>query len=223
VLAQVSIFRDLDSEALLDLARRTGVREFRSGALIVAQGDPGDTLYIIHGGRVKVTLIRENGREVIVSILKPGDFFGEMSLFDGRPRSASVVALEPATLLVLGRDSFVSHLRSRPQTAFNMLRELSGRLRHADDVIANLALHDVNARLAWALTGMARTDGEVQNEGLLLRRRPTQQDLASMVGSCRETISRAYAHLVRRGHLIPRGRGVVLTPRFLEMARDRSA
>jgi CRP/FNR family cyclic AMP-dependent transcriptional regulator len=173
-------------------------------------------MFIIAAGRVKVALFGENGRELTLSELKPGDFFGEMSLLDNRPRSANVVAVDDATLLVLTRDAFVVHLKAHPQTAINLLSEMTRRLRRADETIANLALHDVESRLVRTLERLAKEEGEQTDGGLLLRKRPTQQDLANMVGSCRETISRTFTSMIKRGLLVPRGRALVLTRALLE-------
>jgi CRP-like cAMP-binding protein len=216
LLAQSAIFRGCSAAALDDLVRRLQVRTRASGTLIVAQDEPGDAMFILAQGRVKVALFGENGRELTLTELRPGEFFGEMSLIDSRPRSANVVAMDDATVLALTRDSFLQHVKQHPQTALNIMGELSKRLRRADETIASLALHDVESRLVRTLLRLAREDGEQSDGGLLLRRRPTQQDLANMVGSCRETISRTFTSMIKRGLLIPRGRAVVLTQKLLE-------
>jgi CRP-like cAMP-binding protein len=216
LLAQTAIFRGGTAAALDDLARRLQVRTRPAETLIVAQDEAGDAMYILVSGRAKVALFGDNGRELTLSDLKPGDFFGEMALLDNRPRSANVVAIDDVTLLMLTREAFVAHLRAHPQTALNMLGELTGRLRRADETIASLALCDVESRLTRTLERLAREDGESTDAGLILRRRPTQQDLANMVGSCRETISRTFTSMVKRGLLVPRGRALVLTRALLD-------
>jgi CRP-like cAMP-binding protein len=218
LLGQAALFRGASPSALDDLVRRLQVRTRPAGSLIVAQDEPPDSsgaMFILASGRVKVALFGENGRELTLSILQPGDFFGEMSLIDGRARSANVVALDDTTVLALTRDAFKMHMQAHPQTAMNVIAELTARLRRADETIASLALHDVEARLTRTLERLAREDGEENADGLLLRRRPTQQDLANMVGSCRETISRTFTSMIKRGLLIPRGRALVLTRQLL--------
>jgi CRP-like cAMP-binding protein len=210
-----ALFRGLPPSALDDLTRRFQVRTRPAGALLVSQDEPGDSVFLIAEGRVRVSLFGESGRELTLSQLQRGDFFGEMSLLDGRPRSANVVAIDDTTLLVLSREAFLEHLKTRPETALNLLAELSRRLRRADETIANLALHDVHRRLVRTLERLAREDGEELPEGLVLRRRPTQQDLANMIGSCRETISRAFTSMQKRGLMVPRGRSLLLTRRLL--------
>jgi CRP-like cAMP-binding protein len=216
LLAQSALFRGCTAAALDDLVRRLQVRTRTAGSVLVAQDEPGDALFIIAQGRVKVALFGENGRELTLSILQPGDFFGEMSLIDSRPRSANVVALDDTTVLALTRDGFRAHLAAHPQTALNIMAELTVRLRRADETIAQLALHDVESRLSRTLLRLAKEDGEQSDAGLVLRKRPTQQDLANMVGSCRETISRTFTSMIKRGLLVPKGRALVLTRLLLD-------
>src|SRR5258708_14833845 len=114
---------------------------------------------------------------------------------------------------MLSRDAFIEHLKSHAQTALNPLVEFARRLRRADETIANLALHDVHRRLVRTLERLAREDGEEGPDGLTLRRRPTQQDLANMIGSCPETISPALTALVKRRLMVPPGPSLLLPPR----------
>ena len=223
LIAQSALFRGCATPALDDLVRRMQIRTRTAGSLIVAQDEPGDAMYLIAQGRCKVALFGENGRELTLSQLAPGDFFGEMSMIDGCARSANVVALDDTTVLMLTREAFSQHLKAHPQTALNVMSELTTRLRRADETIANLALHDVESRLTRTLERLAREDGEQTEAGLLLRRRPTQQDLANMVGSCRETISRTFTSMVKRGLLVPRGRALVLTRQLLDRGQPQAA
>ena len=216
-LSRVAIFRDLTSGTLDDLTRRVTVQRAPGGDAIISQDEVGDALYIVMAGRVKVVMSGETGREVTLAVLRPADIFGEMSLFDGRARSANVVAIDPVTVLVLGRDDMLRHLATHPQTALNLLGEMSRRLRKADETIAELALCDVQDRLIRRLVSLAREDGTELPEGALIRRRPTQQDLANMVGACRETISRTFNLLARRGLIVPRGRSLLVTRRLVTM------
>jgi CRP-like cAMP-binding protein len=164
-------------------------------------------------------LYGESGREIILRVFRrPGDFFGEMSLLDGEPRSASVIAMEPSSLLVLSRAAFRDHLRASAGTALAVMTELSRRLRQADAVIGNLALLDVYGRLARKLREMAESDGHDSAEGVVLENLPTQQEMAGLIGTSRETVSRAFAELSRRGLVLLHGRRLVLRPDFLEDA-----
>jgi CRP/FNR family cyclic AMP-dependent transcriptional regulator len=219
LLRNIHIFRHLDDTALLELYRRMSVKHWHGGAIVMGQQEPGEALYVLVAGRAKVVLFGDNGREMTLSSLRPGDFFGEMSLFDGKPRSANVVAEKDSTFLVLEREAFMGHLRDNPETAIRLLKEMAGRLRSANEIINNLALHDVTSRLTRTLVSLATEHGEERDEGILIPQRPTQQDLANMVGTCRETVSRALSSMARRGLVVSRGRTLLLSWALLDGAQ----
>lgn len=222
-IARAPLFAALPISAIEDLTARVSVRKVAVGSAVVAQDEPGDAMFVIMSGRVKVVIFGESGREVTLSLLRSGDSFGEMSLFDQAPRSAHCLAIEPTTLLVLSRDDLMRHMQAHARTAMNLLGEMARRLRRADETIAQLALCDVNERLIHRLVGLAREEGASGPDGLVVRRRPTQQELANMIGSCRETISRAFNQLARDGLIIPRGRSLVVTPALIERAEKKKA
>jgi CRP-like cAMP-binding protein len=216
LIRNVSIFNHLDAATAADLERLGEVREYRPGAVVVGQDDAGDALYVLVEGKVKVVLFGKQGREIILTIFKaPGDFFGEMSLLDDEPRSATVVALEPATLFVLSRAAFRAHVEAQPGTALRVLQELSRRLRQADRVIGNLALLDVWGRVAGKLRDLARADGVEVEDGVVIKDRPTQSEIAAMVGTSRETVSRAISEFTRRGFIQTSGKKMLLRRAFL--------
>ncbi|HEX9755854.1 MAG TPA: Crp/Fnr family transcriptional regulator [Gemmatimonadales bacterium] len=208
VLREVPLFASLaeaDLRAFVPLVRE---RRFPKGSVILMQGDPGDALYVIATGQVKVVLIGEDGREVILSVLGAGSFFGEMALLDDEPRSAHVVAMEESTLLQLRREDFQARLRASPDVAIGLLRELSRRLRRADDTIGSLALRDVNGRIAHLLLELASEEG-----GDRITRRLTHATLAQMVGASRETVSRTLRALANAGVVRVSRREIVLVDR----------
>ena len=215
LLRKVFIFQDLKDEILVDLAGRLRPRTAEAGSVIVSQEEPGDSLFVLGTGKVKVVLYGETGREIILSILRAGDFFGEMSLLDRQPRSANVVAVEDSELLSLDRDAFETHLVAHPSTALAILSEMSRRLRKADEVIGNLALLDVYARVARAIRELAQKGGEQVEGGILIRERPTQQEMAGLIGTSRETVSRALNDFTRRGLLEMNGKQILVRWAFL--------
>ena len=214
LIKQISMFQDLKEEDLEKMCKLLVLKDYTKDSMIVNQEEMGDALYIIYSGKVKVVLYGESGREIILSIFKPGDFFGEMSLFDGQPRSANVLALEPSKLLVLTRSVFMTHLNECPSTAINILSEMSRRLRHADEIIGNLALMDVYGRVARLLMDLVKSEGEEIEDGFLIKDRPTQQDIASMVGTSRETVSRALKELARLGYISAKGKTFIVKRAF---------
>lgn len=206
ILRKVTIFSDLKDSELDRLFDIVEEKSFSRGNIILSQDEQGDSLFIIMKGRVKIFLMAEDGREVILSILRPGDFFGEMALIDGKPRSASALALEATELLILKRGDFVDEVRRVPEIALRIMTEMSGRLREADERIGSLSLLDVYGRVARVLLQLARSEGTPSPEGILIESLPTHHEIASMVGSSRETVSRVLGDLSRRGYLTIIGR-----------------
>ena len=222
-IARAPLFAALPINAIEDLTGRVTIRKVAVGSAVVSQDEPGDAMFVIMNGRVKVVMFGESGREVTLSLLKAGDSFGEMSLFDQGPLSAHCLAIEPTTLLCLSREDLMKHMQAHPRTAINLVSEMARRLRRADETIAQLALCDVNERLIHRLVALGREEGASGPEGLVVRRRPTQQELANLIGSCRETISRAFNQLARDGLIVPRGRSLVVTPALIERAEKKKA
>jgi CRP-like cAMP-binding protein len=219
LLRSVSIFAHLDPAEVAAVERLAEARDYPEGAVVLSQEDAGDALYVLARGKVKVVLYGESGREIILSIFKsPGDFFGEMSLLDDEPRSASVIAVDPSRLLVVSRRDFRAHLERHPRTALRVLTELSRRLRRADAVIGNLALLDVYGRLAGKLRELALAEGEETEDGIVVRQRPTQAEIAAMIGTSRETVSRALSEFGRRGWLAMSGKRLLLRRPFVSGA-----
>ena len=220
LLGQVPIFQELSKETLSDLAKRVWQKQVEAGSLIVSHEELGDSLFVIAKGKVKVVLYGETGREIILSILRAGDFFGEMSLLDRQPRSANVVAIEDSELLCLDCEAFQTHLAAHPSTALGVLAEMSRRLRHADEVIGNLALLDVYARVARVIRDLAQKQGEPVDGGLLVKERPTQQEIAGLIGTSRETVSRALNDFTRQGLLEMQGKQILVRWGFLRKMED---
>ena len=209
----VSIFRDLQDAELLELTAVVQTLRLKKDTLVFRQHDQGDSLYVVAEGRVKVTVqTEESDREMILTIFKLGDFFGEMSLIDGQPRSATIETMEKTILLQLRRTDFIAHLKKHPMTSLNIITEMSARLRRSSEIIGNLGLLDVYSRLARVLIEMAKTDGvEQEDTTILIPKRPTQQDLASMIGTSRETVSRVLSEFQRRGLLTTEGKSILLS------------
>jgi CRP-like cAMP-binding protein len=211
LLRAVPIFAGLDAASVDALERRCEARGYPEGAVVVSEAERGDALFVLAQGKVKVVLYGESGREVILSIFsKPGEVFGEMSLLDDAPRSATVMAMEPSTLLVLSRADFRAHVERHPSIALQVLTELSRRLRRADAIIGDLALLDVFGRLAAKLRARAESEGEEVEAGVLIRQRPTQAEIAAMIGTSRETVSRALSELARRGDVVMTGKRLLI-------------
>jgi CRP-like cAMP-binding protein len=193
-LRHIPLFTQLTEEEVTRITQVARERTYPKNSVILFEDDPGDALYVVLAGEVKVVLIGEDGREVILSILRSGDFFGEMSLIDDQPRSAHVIATEDSNLLVLRREEFRLCLEQAPRIALGLLQALSRRLRRADDKIGGLVLLDVNGRVARILVELAD-----EHDGEHIPRKITHHMLAQMIGSSRETVSRTIRDLGERG------------------------
>ncbi len=184
-LRAIPLFSHLADNELDSIGAVTRSRKYPKNSVILFEDDPGEAMFVVLSGQVKVVLIGEDGREVILATLAERDFFGEMSLIDDEPRSAHVIAMESSHLLVLRRDDFRRCLEETPHIALGLLRALTKRLRHADSKIGGLVLLDVTGRVARLLLEMAD-----ENDGSVITKRVTHHQIAQMVGSSRETVSR---------------------------------
>ena len=206
VLKAVPLFASFPEDQLRVLATMVLRKSAPRSNTIMAGGDPTDSLYIVLSGRLKVMMSDSDGKEVILSILGPGEFFGEMGLIDDSPRSASVVTIEPCELLSISKRDFNKHLAENFAMAMAVMRGLVRRLREADRKIGSLALLDVYGRVARLLLDMAE---DVDGEKIVTKRLP-KQDIAKMIGASREMVSRVMKDLQLGGYIEMRGSNIVL-------------
>jgi CRP/FNR family transcriptional regulator, cyclic AMP receptor protein len=185
-LATVPLLSRISPPELQKLADVTREKQYPKGSVVLFEGDPGDSLFIVRQGRVKVVLVGEDGSEVILAILGVGEHFGELSLIDQQPRSAHVIAMDDATLIVLRSEDFRRRVDVAPDIAWALLVELARRLRRADTKIGGLVLLDVPGRIAKLLLDFAGESG-----GDVIEKPLTHQTIADMIGASRETVSRA--------------------------------
>ena len=209
-LRKVPLFEGLEEEELEAIASVTVTRSFSKDQVIILAEEEGDALFIIHTGQVKVSIVSEDGREVILSLLGEGAVFGELALLDEKPRSANVVVMADAKLYMLHRSDFLQLLYRVPKIAIALLAELATRLRKTDRKIEGLALLDVTSRISETLLQLANEQGEEKTEGLHIPNLPTQQQLANMSGTTRETVSRVLKRLETQGYIVCKGRTITI-------------
>lgn len=192
------------------LAGKGRLRSFRSGVTIFGQGEPGVSLHVVVSGAVRINVLSDGGEEATLALLGPGECVGDLSLLDGRPRSASAVAAQTTRTLVVTRDDFARWLAARPKAALALLETLSLRVRRADEALADLAFLDLPHRLAKQLVALALGHPEVQAKGQRegIRLRITQSQLAAMLGVSRESVNKQLNALARSG-VLRLGRGSV--------------
>lgn len=206
VLRNVPLFAGLDEAELDKLSKVAGRKRVDRGSFVVRSGDSTDSLYVLLSGRAKVTNSDEEGREIILAWLGPGEFFGEMGLIDSSPRSASVIAVEPCELLNIGRDAFHRCMQDNFQVAQKLMQILVRRLREADRKIESLALLDVYGRVARLLLDMSEEiDGK-----RVVKKKITKQDMARMIGASREMVSKVMRDLEISGYIVCEGDTVTI-------------
>jgi CRP/FNR family transcriptional regulator, cyclic AMP receptor protein len=210
VLRQAPMFASLDDAEATALRSTMHAVRLRRGEVLFREGDAGDELYVVIDGKVKMGRTSSDGRENLLSVLGPGQMFGELSLFDPGPRSSTVTAVTDADLLALGQDQLLSWLTGRPEVARGLLLQLASRLRGLNDQVADLVFSDVPGRVAKALLDLARRFGKPSDGSVHVHHDLTQEELAQLVGASRETVNKALADFVHRGWIRLEQRAVVI-------------
>src|SRR5688500_16208954 len=214
LLRTVPIFSELSEADIASLGRLTSRRACPKDTVVFFENEEGDSFFIILDGRIKVTILGDDGREVILSMLGPGDFFGEMALLDNEPRSATAIAVEESELLSLHRTDFQTVLTENRSITTALIKILPARLRRATHQISTLALLDVYGRVARVIVDMAREEGRRLRDGRIAFRRATHQEIANRIGTTRETVTRMLKDLERQGLIHVEGKEIVVEPDF---------
>ena len=214
-----ALFAELDDRELSSIAAVAKTRRYAKDDVIFHADESGDVFCLIREGQVKVTMISPEGKEIILSMLGPGAFFGEMALIDDEPRSATVVATEPLEVVTIWRSDFLQILQENFSITRKILAELSRRLRKMSNRIESLATMDVYGRLARFFLDLAGESGKPLENGYVAVTRPTHQSIANMIGTSRETVSRLIHDLMRQDLLLSEGKTIYLRRSALEQFR----
>jgi CRP/FNR family transcriptional regulator, cyclic AMP receptor protein len=200
-LRRCALFAHVDDDGLTALAELTRRRRYRRNEVIFHQDDVGDSLHIVAEGAVKIVLPSQEGEEAIIATLKPGDFFGELALLDGSPRSTTATALEQTETMALPRDQFLRLLSDDPTLVTALLRALSGELRRLTGHVEELHFLDLAGRLTMRLVRLARGADASARGRVELNWPFTQSDLAAMIGGTRQSVNKLLSGLVDEGLL----------------------
>ncbi len=198
-LKYVPIFSELDEKTLEQISK-LGIRKFFArDTVVLFEHETGSALFVIIDGKLKVSRVSDDGKEVILTILGESDFFGEMAILDGLARSANVTAMEDAELFIIQRSEFLDLLQMHPEIAIALLQELTQRLRSADMKIKSLSLKDAEGKVATVILQLADDIGKIKQGIVEIEKLPFQHDLANMAGTSRETISRTLHTFAKKG------------------------
>ena len=217
LLKGVDLFSELSEDQLSQLASLVITNDYgRDETIILEKDESTRALFLIADGEVKVYVTGTDGKETILTLLSRGDSFGEMSLIDGEPRSASVKAVQPTKVLIIRREHFLELLKTTPELATGLLMQMSRRLRNANRQIGSLATMSVYGRVAGTILSLiedrgVRIHGRNGEMVTVIRNRPTQQQFAEMSGTTRETVSRVFSTLSRNGTISLMGKDLVIS------------
>ena len=214
LLRTVPIFSELSEPDLDKLAGLAARKRYPKDGVVFFENEAGDTLFMVAEGRIKVTILGDDGREIILSVLGQGEFFGEMALLDNEPRSATAIAVEESELLSLHRVDFQGVIGDNLAISVALIKVLTARLRKANHQISTLALLDVYGRVARVIVEMGRDEGKRLKDGRITFQRPTHQEIANRIGTTRETVTRMLKDLQRQNLIRVSGREIVLEPDF---------
>ena len=210
MVRKAPLFAALDDEAAQTLMGQMSHSRMERGDILFHEGDQGERLYVITEGKIKLGRTSTDGRENLLAILGPGEMFGELSLFDPGPRTATATAVAETQLIGLGHESLRGFLQSRPDVATTLLAALARRLRRTNENLADLVFTDVPGRVAKALLDLSDRFGRPVEDGVLVAHDLTQEELAQLVGASRETVNKALADFATRGWLRLEARAVLL-------------
>ena len=210
VLMQAPLFAALDAEGAAALRASLVEIHITKGVELFTEGQPGDRLYVILDGKVKLGQSSADGRESLMLVLGPGEMCGELSLFDPGPRRATATALTDATVLGLSHEQLGPWLAGRPEVASALLQALARRLRRTNEAMADLVFSDVPGRVAKALMDLGEKFGQITPDGLMVTHDMTQEELAQLVGASRETVNKALADFAQRGWIRLESRQVMI-------------
>ena len=211
VIRKAPLFTALDDAASASLLANMVSVKIAKGTILFAEGDGGDQLYVIAEGKLKLGTSSGDGRENLLSILGPGEMFGELSLFDPGPRTSTATAVTDAKLLSLGQEKLLPWLAENPKVSLQLLGSLAQRLRRTNEAVGDLVFSDVPGRVAKALIDLGERFGKKTDEGLFVHHDLTQEELAQLVGASRETVNKALADFAGRNWLKLDGRAVLIT------------
>lgn len=211
VVRKAPLFTALDEAAAVSLRANMDSVKIAKGSILFAEGDEGDHLYVIVEGKLKLGTSSGDGRENLLSILGPGEMFGELSLFDPGPRTSTATAVTDAKLLSLGQEKLIPWLATNPNVSLQLLARLAQRLRRTNEAVGDLVFSDVPGRVAKALIDLGERFGKQTDEGLFVHHDLTQEELAQLVGASRETVNKALADFAGRNWLKLDGRAVLIT------------
>jgi len=210
IIRQVPIFQDLPEDVIERLLETSRIRKHRKGVQLIAEGESGESLYLIISGRVKIFVSDENGNEMILFVESAGGYIGEISLLDDAPRIASAVTMEATEVISISKQSFKALVKENPDIAFNIIASYSKKLRRSTNVIRSLALRNVYQRLVLKLLELSEEENGVK----VIAVKYSYLELGKMIGASREMVGKVMTELFQGGYLEERDKKLIVLKNF---------
>ena len=209
-LNSINIFSDLSDDQCNSLQKFFKPRKYLKNSMIILEEEYGDLVFVVQSGTIKITRVNDEGKEVILALLGPGEIFGELAILDGEARSANALAQENCQLLAINKEDFLDILKNNFSISFNLMCELAKRLRKSDQQIEALSLSDAEHRIGVSLLNLAEDMGVIRKGQVTIQNLPFQQDIANMAGTSRETVSRVLKILENKSMISKVGHTLVI-------------
>jgi len=209
-LKKIRLFREMTSEEAGELDRITRMESVKKKTPIFFPGDPSQQVYLLKEGRVKISRVSEDGREVTLALLEPGEIFGELNILDDSPRDTLAEALDDSQICIVNKELFLSMIQKKPEFSFRLTKLIGLRLKRIESRVEDLVFRDVPARLAHLLLELSKDYGKATKDGIQLQIKITHQEMANLIGSIRETVSAVLGDFKREGSIAFEGRSIVL-------------
>ena len=209
-LNRINIFSDLSEKECESLKTLCKPRNYLKNSMIILEEEYGDLVFVVKIGTIKITRVNDEGKEVILALLGPGEMFGELAILDGEARSANALAQENCELLAINKEDFLDILKHYPTVSYNVMCELAKRLRKSDQQIEALSLSDAEHRIGVSLLNLAEDMGVIRKGKVTIQNLPFQQDIANMAGTSRETVSRVLKILENKNMISKEGHTLII-------------
>ena len=210
ILNSINIFSELADEECKSLQKFFKPRNYLKNSMIILEEEYGDLVFVVQKGTIKITRVNDEGKEVILALLGPGEIFGELAILDGEARSANALAQENCQLLAINKEDFLEILKNNFSVSFNLMCELAKRLRKSDQQIEALSLSDAEHRIGVSLLNLAEDMGVIRKGKVTIQNLPFQQDIANMAGTSRETVSRVLKILENKSMISKVGHTLII-------------
>jgi len=209
-LQKINLFKEMTSEEIRELDRMTRMESVKKKSSIFLPGDPSQQVYLLKEGRVKISRVSENGREVTLALLEPGEIFGELEVLQDSARDALAEAMDDSQLCVIQKEQFLSMIRRKPELSFRLTKLIGFRLTRIESRVEDLVFRDVPSRLAHLLLQISNDHGRVTPQGIEIRIKMTHQEMANLIGSIRETVSAVLGEFKKEGQIALDGRQITI-------------